>query len=69
MQFLNRETGQDVHVADNPEMPGLVGATYHIDPHPRFVGDDQYVVFTTTVRGEVDLAIVPVADLIARTSV
>ena len=68
VQFLNRETGQDVHIADNPEMPGLVGATYHIDPHPRFVGDDRYGVFTTTVRGEVDLAIVPVADLIERTS-
>ena len=49
-------------------MPGLVGERYHIDPHPRFAGGDQYVVFTTTVRGEVDLAVVPTADLIARTS-
>jgi hypothetical protein len=68
VQFLNRETGQHVRVVDNPEMPGLVGARYHIDPHPRFVGGDQFVVFTTTVRGEVDLALVPTADLIARTS-
>lgn len=68
VHFLNRETGQQVRVIDNPAMADLVGANYHIDPHPRFVGDDRYVVFTTTVRGEVDLAIVPVADLIERTS-
>lgn len=68
VQFLNRETGQSVRVADNPEMPGLVGARYHIDPHPRFAGDDQFVVYTTTVRGEVDLAIIPTSDLIDRTS-
>jgi hypothetical protein len=68
VQFLNRETGQQVRVIANPAMPGLIGANYHIDPHPRFVGDDQYVVFTTTVRGEVDVALVPTADLIDRTA-
>ncbi|MAS32617.1 MAG: hypothetical protein CL610_01335 [Anaerolineaceae bacterium] len=68
VNFLNRETGQRVRLADNPEMPGRVGANYHIDPHPRFVGNEQLVAFTTTVRGEVDLAVVPTADLIARTS-
>lgn len=68
VQFLNRESGQHVRVVDNPAMPGLVGARYHIDPHPRFAGNDQFVVFTTTVRGEVDIAIVPTADLIERTS-
>ncbi len=67
VQFLNRETGRHVRIVDNPEMPGLVGARYHIDPHPRFVGDEELVVFTTTVRGEVDLALVPTADLISHT--
>jgi hypothetical protein len=31
------------------------------------VGNDQYVVFTTTVNNEVDLAIVPVEQLIQAT--
>lgn len=66
--FLNRVTGTYVEMVDNPEMPGLVGSTYHIDPHPRFVGREQFVVFTTTVRGEVDLAVARTADLIERTS-
>jgi hypothetical protein len=68
VHFLNRETGQDVRIVDNPEISGLVGERYHIDPHPRFVGDDQFVVFTTTVRGEVDLAIVPTSHLIDKTT-
>lgn len=68
VQFWNRETGQSVRIVDNPEMPGLVGERYHIDPHPRFCGGEQFVTFTTTVRGEVDIALVPTADLIERTS-
>ncbi len=68
VRFLNRETGHDVRVVDNPEMPGITGSRYHIDPHPRFCGSDQYVCFTTTVRGEVDFAVVPTADLIDRTT-
>ena len=68
VHFLNRETDESVRIAKNPGVSGIVGANYHIDPHPRFVGDGQFVVFTTTVRGEVDLAIIPTADLIAQTS-
>jgi hypothetical protein len=48
-------------------MPNLVGARYHIDPHPRFCAQDQWIVFTTTIRGQVDLALVKTADLVART--
>lgn len=66
--FLNRESGIYVEIADNPEMKGIVGSQYHIDPHPRFCSQDRYIVFTTTVRGQVDLAITGVEDLIRRTS-
>lgn len=67
VNFLNRETGKSVRLVDNPEMPTYTGATYHIDPHPRFCIGEEYVVFTTTVRGAVDVALARVADLIART--
>jgi hypothetical protein len=66
--FLNRSTGKHVHILSNPEMKGIVGARYHIDPHPRFCASDKLAVFTTTVRGEVDLAVVKVDDLIDRTT-
>jgi hypothetical protein len=66
--FLNRDTGTYVELVDNPEMPGIVGCQYHIDPHPRFCGSEQFVVFTTTVRGVVDVALARTSDLIDRTS-
>ncbi|MBN2393528.1 MAG: hypothetical protein JXR84_22535 [Anaerolineae bacterium] len=68
VNFLNRETGKSVRLVDNPEMPNYTGAKYHIDPHPRFCFGDQVVVFTTTVRGVVDVAMAYTADLITRTS-
>ena len=40
---------------------------YHIDPHPRFVWDDEWICFTTTVAGRVDIALAPVDQLIAAT--
>lgn len=40
---------------------------YHIDPHPRFVWDDQWVTFTATVAGRVDFAMAPVDQLIRAT--
>lgn len=66
--FLNRQTGRFVKLVDNPGMSGIVGANYHIDPHPRFNLSDQYVTFTTTIRGEVDLAVAKTSDLVALTS-
>jgi hypothetical protein len=68
VHFMNRRTGKTLRIVSNPEMKGYVGANYHIDPHPRFCSLDQFVTFTTTVRGEVDLAVVKVDDLVERTS-
>lgn len=68
VHFLNRGTGKLVKLVENPERPDPIGRSYHIDPHPRFCCNDQYVVFTTTVRGEIDVAVAPVQDLINRTS-
>ena len=68
VHFLNRETGRLVKLVDNPEMPNHIGRTYHIDPHPRFSCGDQYVVFTTTLRGEVDVAVARTKDLVEKTS-
>ena len=68
VHFLNRTTHRLVKLVENPEMTTYVGRSYHIDPHPRFCCGDQYVVFTTTLRGEVDLAVARTADLIQKTS-
>lgn len=67
VDFFNRETGASVRIVRNPEHSDYAGRSYHIDPHPRFCLDDRYIVFTTTVRGTIDLAIVDTAQLIALT--
>ena len=67
VHFLNRVTGKEIEIIRNPEMANFTGAHYHIDPHPRFCGQDRFVVFTTAIRGQVDLALVKTSDLIERT--
>jgi hypothetical protein len=63
VHFLNRDTGKVIVLAEHAERTDYTGRNYHIDPHPRFCGNDRYVVFTTVVRGEVDVAIVPTEEL------
>jgi len=67
VHFLDRDTGKVITLVENPERHDYAGRNYHIDPHPRFVGNERYVVFTTTVRCQVDLAIVPTAELVKKT--
>jgi hypothetical protein len=68
VHLLNRDSGRLITVVENPERTDYAGRHYHIDPHPRFCCGDRYVVFTTTVRGEIDVAMVPTAALIRQTS-
>ena len=67
VHFMNRDTGKIIVLAEHAERNDYVGRNYHIDPHPRFCATDQYVVYTTTVHNEIDLAIVPVAHLLEKT--
>ncbi len=68
VHFMNRDTGKVIVLAEHAERTDYAGRNYHIDPHPRFCYNDQYVVFTTTVRGEIDVAIVPTAELVQATT-
>ena len=69
--FHNTETGKNLRFLPrnpvlepwSPQNP----CPYDIDPHPSFILNDQFVVFTTTVLGHVDVAIAGVADLIEAT--
>ncbi|MEZ4729995.1 MAG: hypothetical protein R3E79_22935 [Caldilineaceae bacterium] len=63
VHFMNRDTDKVIVLAEHAERSDYVGRHYHIDPHPRFCANDQYVVYTTTVNNQVDLAIIPVAHL------
>ena len=67
VHFMNRDTGKVIVLAEHEERADYTGRNYHIDPHPRFCSNDRYVVFTTTIRGEVDVAVVPVEHLVEKT--
>jgi len=67
VSFMNRESSTVITFADNPIRDDYSGRNYHIDPHPRFCCHDKYVVFTTTMRGNIDVAIVPIESLINAT--
>ncbi len=66
--FKNLPTGRQIEIAHNPELIGEVGSKYHIDPHPRFVLGEEFVAYTTTVRGRLDVAFTATADLLAATA-
>ena len=68
VDFFNRESGRAIRIMDNPARDDEVGARYHIDPHPRFCLGGAFITHTTTVRGEVDLAVTQTAPLIERTT-
>lgn len=66
--FRDTFTGKCIEIVNRgPLAPHLTRCT-HLHPHPQFCLDDRYICYTTTVHDRVDVALVPVADLIARTS-
>lgn len=71
VRFWNNETKKLIDlVSYNPPVNGWTPdnqCPYHIDPHPRFVLNDTFITFTTTVCGRVDVAIAPVQQLIDAT--
>ena len=55
--LFDREIQAESRIVSAMPAPVCPRAAYHIDPHPRFIGDGSRIVYTTTVRGEVDLAV------------
>ena len=61
--FYRRETGQETAIVSALPRPDLDWRALHLHPHPQFVLDDRYVVYTTTVFGRADVALAPVGAL------
>ncbi|MDR0534487.1 MAG: hypothetical protein LBH01_11090 [Verrucomicrobiales bacterium] len=62
--FYDRASGKTITIVSfMPYLaPGM--SAYHIHPHPQFCLNDEYICYTTTVRGQVDVAFVPVRELL-----
>ncbi len=66
--FFNATTGKEIRiVSEVPTLPD-VRDRFHTSPQPHFCLNDQWIVYTTTVFGGVDVALVSVEQLIERTS-
>ncbi|TWA53815.1 methyltransferase family protein [Azospirillum baldaniorum] len=66
--FLNRQTKRAVPIVTAMPVASPSLEPYHLHPHPSFQCDDRMVVYTTHLAGGLDLAVVPVAHLVAATS-
>lgn len=68
VRFYNNESKKIIDIVTyNPVVEGWSSknpGSYHIDPHPRFVKNDEWVTFTTTVAGRVDMAVAETKQLI-----
>ena len=71
VRFWNRKTGKLADVCSyNPVVEGWTPqrpCIYHIDPHPRFVVGDQWIMFTATTGGRVEVAVAETEQLIRMT--
>ena len=67
LMFFNRKTGKSVDVYSAMPAPPVDRGPWHIDPHPQFTPDGNYIVSTTTVHDQVAISITPVEQLIEKT--
>jgi hypothetical protein len=64
--FYDRARGKEIAIASGMPQPPYPRNYYHIDPHPHFSPQGNYVIYTTTVRGQVDVALAPVAGILEK---
>lgn len=57
-------TGTEVALVSRMPAPSTSLENYHLHPHPRFVRNDQWVVYTTLVTGQPRVALCPVAEIL-----
>lgn len=62
--FFHRASGRVVPIVSAMPAPQANRSWYHIDPHPQFSPDGEWISYTTTVRGSVDLALCAVSQLL-----
>jgi hypothetical protein len=63
--FYNIHTQRQVEIVTR--MP-KIEPRYHVHPHPQFCVDDKWIVYTITVHGRSDVAMVPVDALLEATA-
>jgi len=63
--FFNVATGKEVSIVT--QLPRALSRKISRSPHPQFCQNDRYVCYTTNVFDKVEVALVPVEQLVGRT--
>jgi hypothetical protein len=63
VRFYDRAAGREANIVTALPLPPYPRDQYHLDPHPQFSPRGTWVVYTTTVRGKVDVALTPVKGI------
>jgi hypothetical protein len=66
VRYYNARTGKEIQICSG--MPPLenIAQSFPDDPHPCISPKGDFVVYTTTVRGRVDIAVTPMAEILSR---
>ena len=64
VKFFDRATGRDIDIAVLPK-PAYERRAYHLDPHPHFSTAGDCIIYTTTARGMIDVAITDAQMLVS----
>ncbi len=65
--FRDTVTGKEVEIVNRTPLAADLTQCGHLHPHPQFCLNDRYICHTTTIHDRVDVALVPVEQLIRRT--
>ena len=66
VRYFNKSTGREIQICSGMPVLDDIAPIFPDDPHPRISPKGNYVVYTTTVRGKVDIAVAPMAEVLAR---
>lgn len=66
--FRDTLTGREVEIVNRGPLAAHLTQSVHLHPHPHFILNDRYICYTTIVHDRVDIALVPVKNLIAATA-
>lgn len=67
VMFRDTLTGREVEIVNRGPLAPHLTKCVHLHPHPQFCLNDRYICYTTTIHDRVDIALVPLEELIDRT--
>ena len=60
--YFDRIKNTQKEIVSAMPQPPMPRSPYHLDPHPHFSPDEQWIIYMTTVNGKVDVAVTPTAQ-------